>query len=261
MVEYECARCGFCTHKASTYNNHTMRMRICKARDPSVDGIKPTTENVIRRARVAPAVAADPSPLQDSISLTVNNGVVNINIMAAPSDRSLLRFPRQDLSHLTSEQKRGILDTVRKAGFDEAVSAMLGTLYCNLKQPHNMNVVMEEGHAAEPEQTDPVTVTRVFGMHKRAPASWDTCDTVEALRLMLEEHGDAIRSFPEELNEVRGGTMVSNSIVEAVDKAYDAGDFAKNPELEKKLAEKMKDVRNIKNLLHALQPFNHLLMA
>jgi hypothetical protein len=163
------------------------------------------------------------------------------------------RFPTQDLSHLTAEQIRAILDTVTTAGFDEAIRSMIGTLYCDPMRPHNMNVIMEEKTCSASE---PRVVTKVYGMDRRAPTRWEEFDTVEALRIMLEEHADAIRNFPDDL-ELEGGERVPRAVVDAVDDGYDAGAFKDSQRLHDALKAKM--TTSLRRIRELLKPYSDLL--
>ena len=263
MVHYTCPRCGFVTEKASTYTNHTRRKRICKMLK---DDVIPTTDNVIR------GTAAQAAVVQNIVTNTTNNNtntntntinIININIDSSTPRR---RFPTQDLSHLTADQIHAILDTVTSAGFDEAIQGMIGTMYCDPTRPHNMNVIMEQMPSSAPSRavdgppsdtaSEPRVVTKVYGMDRRAPTQWKEFDTVEALRIMLEEHAEAIRNFPDDLESV-GGESVPQAVVDAVDEGYDAGVYKDNRMLHDTLTDKM--TTSLRHIRELLRPYSDLL--
>jgi hypothetical protein len=123
MLEYECPRCGFLTAKHSNYINHTKRKIMCQARDPSRERVVPTEHNVIRRTEQRapqPSVQVVGNTINNINHInTTNNTTFNIRAAVAMTQhdkRSMLRFPRQDLSHLSDQYKRAILQTVSSNG-------------------------------------------------------------------------------------------------------------------------------------------------
>jgi hypothetical protein len=250
---YECARCGFSTCRLSTYTDHTKRIRICR---PVKSDVIPSRDNIIVRSGTdvnrfeAPttgggggggggaAAAAAPS------HVTYNNNTTNIMISVNTGDMrmKMKRFPSQDTSHLSPEQKRAILDTVNVAGFTNAVKSMLGTLYCNPLQPYNMNVIIEEQQTPVQEgddTTDPVaTKTMVFGADRNAPRKWVQYDTTAALELMLDEHADIIWNLPDD-PDVYG--TVPKRLVDKIDSSHDAKEHTTSKELITELSNKVQN--------------------
>jgi hypothetical protein len=135
-------------------------------------------------------------------------------------------FPIQDLTHLTSEFKKSIVDTCSREGFKEAVRQMLGSMYVNPDQPHNMNVIISEG-GGNTEHATTTTTTHVF-----RDRQWRLHDTGEAIAEMLEEHGEAIRNFPDEIS---GNVDIPQETIDEIDRAYDASEHLGNSDMEASL--------------------------
>ena len=204
--EYMCPRCGYRALKMSTYIDHTQRKRICQL---SVSDVKPTRSNVILTTSANAPVAVSPQPAPVNISntnITTNNNLFVIN-MEAPT-KNPQPFPYQDLKHLTDDYKRKIIDTCTNKGFAEGVRDMFGALYFDPSQPQNMNVVIREGQR-----------TKVFRERK-----WQFQDTGDTLKEMLEEHGNTIYNFPEDVD-------VEKSSVDAIDRAYEGEEHLDDPVL------------------------------
>ena len=119
------------------------------------------------------------------------------------------------MSHLSADFKRSVVEICIREGFREGVRKMLGTMYTNHEQPHNKNVIMAVS-AANDEEAGPEKATT----HVYRDRQWRRHDTRDAIAEMLEEHGEAIRNFPDELD----GDEVPQEKVDAIDRAYDASE-------------------------------------
>ncbi len=229
---YECPRCGHVASQLGVYRKHIARKRMCSA---SKQAVIPTVHNAIIRMKNADGdslvlsnttfdVTVDNRcVLTNSNHNTItnatnnNNNNINIQVMTAGAvsvpPKPSVRFPHQDLDHLTDEFERAIVDMARKAdGFARAVHRMLDVTYFQPAQSHNMNVVIADAMAH--------VICR--------NGTWSAVTADSAIKDMLDTQGDAIRNFPDDPG--LEGTIPDDH-VRAIDEAYDEGSFKDDPVL------------------------------
>jgi len=210
MVRYSCPKCEFETIRKSTISDHFGRKRPCRISNDGVELTDDIKQKVLCGSYQKPALRLpDTVPVgNNTTNHTTNNTTnttnnVNINIVFNPPvpSSTTLQFPRQDLSHLTPEFKRSVMDTVSTSGFQAAVRQMIDVTYFSMSEPHNRNIIMER------------LQTLVFDKTRQ----WTKIDTDVAVHHMLEEHGHAIHNFPED-EDLAG--LVDEKCVERIDTSF-----------------------------------------
>lgn len=198
MTVYMCMRCGFSREKKSTVLDHVTKKKRCQ---PIMANVEPTIQEVtIGAAQIASDVN------HATTHTTINNhNTINININIHPEITR--NFPHQDLSHFSEEFKKKILKEVAKNGMKAAVRALFGKLYFDMDASHNMNVHL-------PPSKDENAI-----VWNRRQQEWVEYDRAKALLEMLDEHGQTVREFPDEVSH-----KVPPSLVKKIDAAYDRDD-------------------------------------
>jgi hypothetical protein len=215
--EYACVRCGFCSPRLSSYKAHLARKKLCS---PVLSEELPSLSNMRKVPKGGAPNTAEHVPTPAAPATTIYNTTNNIVILSVPSSSLRdMHFPRQDLSHLSDQFKRRVVDIAKSAGFEAAVQAMFEETYFNVAHPHNMNVLMENTTS-----DDGSTTTHV----RHRDRVWRRHRTDDAVRQMLEEQGDAIRNFPDELCPTHS---VPEDVVKTIDDAYESGDYLDDPQL------------------------------
>ena len=181
-VLYICPCCDFETNRKTNISTHFARKRPCKISPTGIDltdEIKALVMSSLYSKSVA-VIGNNNTVTNTTNNVITNNVTNNINVVISPS--CYKHFPRQDLSHLTQDFKRNVVETAFSSGMDAAIRQMFDVTYFNPAEMHNRNIIMDS------------IETHVLDRSR----AWKKVDTEDAVKRMLEEQGDAIRNFPDE---------------------------------------------------------------
>lgn len=200
-TKYECPRCLYTGNKWA-YEKHVTRQTTCKASDSSKENVVPTIDNAIVRCSmrhngVEVTVNSDKMHGADAPTTIINNTVNtgdNATILqinwgdAIPRTDALPHrtFPNQDYFHLTTKEKRAIVDSAGDGtydGFVKALRQLQKSSYFNPQQPHNMNVRFRNR-----------LIAFIFDKNKK----WTEVRAEKAINDMLDEYASAIVNFPDD---------------------------------------------------------------
>ena len=244
---YRCPRCGHTSKQIGHYRTHISKKHMC---EPSLADVLPTVNNAHIVSSNAPYRTIGNNNMihtvLNNVTTNNNNNSININLVHSPSSSSqfgkkLMRFPYQNLDHVSNDFKRAVVDMASKAdGFVKAVHKMFQVTYFDPSQPHNMNIIISDAN------TD---VAHVFESNDM----WKAMHADAAIKEMLDTQGDAIRNFPDDPG--LDGT-IHPSHIHAIDTTYGTASYIEDTDL--MTAVRHMAIESNDNMSRVLDPFHQL---
>lgn len=174
---FSCARCGYRSHNIAHYRRHISRTRPCK---PTLADVQPSEVNMVvqRRARDGQLSGGSVTVIGD------HNRVNNTNDHSTHTHThnhshshthnvTINAFGKEDLSHISPEMMRELLQLCAEAGGDRAVAAFVTLVHYNPAAPQNMNVyVPRAGGPVAGTSGAPTTTTTTGSAASSAATGW-----------------------------------------------------------------------------------------